>query len=41
MNVHYPAWGGPGTWIDQGAEDQLLIMDEQGPQWETEEGRYT
>ncbi|KAJ5377093.1 hypothetical protein N7509_013979 [Penicillium cosmopolitanum] len=32
MNVHYPAWGGPGTWIDQGAEDQLLIMDEQGPQ---------
>jgi hypothetical protein len=41
MNVHHPAWGGPGTRIDREAEDLLLIMDEQGLQLTTEEGMET
>ncbi|EED11574.1 conserved hypothetical protein [Talaromyces stipitatus ATCC 10500] len=41
MNVHHPAWGGPGTKIDEQATKLLEIMDRHGIELTTEEGVVT
>ncbi|EED18390.1 hypothetical protein TSTA_121330 [Talaromyces stipitatus ATCC 10500] len=41
MNVHHPAWGGPGTKIDEQATELLEIMDRHGIELATEEGLVT
>ncbi|KAJ5110838.1 zinc knuckle domain protein [Penicillium argentinense] len=41
MNAHHPAWGGPGTKIDDEAEQLLQITDDQELELITEEGKAT
>ncbi|EED20831.1 hypothetical protein TSTA_040250 [Talaromyces stipitatus ATCC 10500] len=41
MNAHHPAWGGPGTKIDEQATELLEIMDRHGIELATEEGLVT
>jgi hypothetical protein len=38
MNVHHPAWGGPGTKIDTEATELLEIVDHHEIELATEEG---
>jgi hypothetical protein len=41
MNVHHPAWGGPGTKIDTEATELLEIVDRHEIELATEEGLIT
>ncbi|RAO74375.1 uncharacterized protein BHQ10_010387 [Talaromyces amestolkiae] len=41
MNVHHPAWGGPGTKMDTAATELLEIMDHHEIELATEEGLVT